>query len=185
MTQINNSKILIISTNGFEQSELETPQEQLSKAGATVHVASPDGKAIKGWDGGDWGNSVDADLKVADVDVSSYDALVLPGGLINPDILRMNNDVIKIIQQFVNDGKVVAAICHGPWLLIEAGVVKGREMTCFKSIRTDLMNAGAIVVDKKVAVSNGIITSRNPDDLDAFCDKIIEEVCEGQHARAA
>lgn len=185
MTKISNANVLIISTNGFEQSELETPKTQLTEAGATVHVATLDGESIKGFSDGDWGDSVSADLKVSDVSVSDYDALVLPGGQINPDLLRVESDVIDVIKQFVSEGKVVAAICHAPWLLIEAGVVKGREMTSYHSIRTDLKNAGANVVDKSVAVSNGIITSRNPDDLDAFCDKIIEEIREGKHARTA
>lgn len=183
MPKIDQSKILIMATDGFEQSELLTPVEKLRAAGAIVKIASPDGQSITGWDKDDWGQAVEADLKIRDANVADFDALVLPGGQMNPDVLRINDDAINTIRAFVSAGKVVAAICHAPWLLIEAGVVSGREMTSYKSIRTDLKNAGADVVDKAVAVSNGIITSRNPDDLDAFVSKIIEEIEEGDHAR--
>lgn len=185
MTDITNSKMLIMSTDGFEQSELFVPLEKLKAAGAQVHVATLDGKAIKGWDAGDWGKSIDADLKISDIDVESYDALVLPGGQINPDILRADKTAVAKVRDFVTHDKIVAAICHAPWLLIEAGIVEGREMTSYHSIRTDLRNAGANVVNKDVAISNGIITSRSPDDLDAFVAKIIEEVKEGEHKREA
>jgi len=185
MSKIADAKILIMSTHGFEQSELFTPLEQLRQAGATVHVATPDGASIKGWDKNDWGKSVEADLKISDIRFEDYDALVLPGGQINPDILRTNDAAVGLVRDFVTGNKIVAAICHAPWMLIEAGVVKGREMTSYHSIRTDLKNAGADVVDKAVATSNGIITSRSPDDLDAFVAKIIEEVEEGDHQRDA
>jgi len=185
MPKISESKILILSTNGFEQSELETPRDKLKAHGATVHVATPDGEDIKGWDGGDWGDTAKADKALSDVSVDDYDAIVLPGGQMNPDILRMNEDAISLIRKFVTGNKIVAAICHAPWLLIEAGVVEGREMTAWPSVRTDLKNAGANVVDQEVAISNGIITSRNPDDLPAFVAKIVEEVEEGEHKRKA
>ena len=185
MTDINNAKILIISTHGFEQSELEVPRDQLRDKGATVHVATLDGKVAKGWDDGDWGREAEADLKIADVNVSDYDALVIPGGQINPDLLRVEDDVIGKVRGFADAGKVIAAVCHAPWVLIEAGLVKGRELTSYGSIRTDLENAGANWVDKSVAVSKGIITSRNPDDLDDFVAKIVEEVEEGKHDRDA
>lgn len=183
MPDIAESAILILSTHGFEQSELEVPRDKLRAAGATVHVATPDGAAIRGWDGDGWGREAEADLTIANVRVEDYDALVLPGGQINPDLLRVDSDAIGKVRDFVAAGKIVAAICHAPWLLIEAGVVEGREMTGYPSIRTDLRNAGADVVDKAVAISNGIITSRNPDDLEAFVDKILEEVKEGRHPR--
>lgn len=183
MPKVENAKILIIATNGFEQSELEVPLKKLTEHGATVKVATPDGNDITGWDGGNWGKSVKADLQVADVNVSDYIALVLPGGQINPDILRTDEKVVATIREFVEKDKIVAAICHAPWLLIEAGVVRGREMTGYTSIRTDLKNAGANVVDKEVAISNGIITSRTPEDLNAFVSKIVEEVEEGEHER--
>lgn len=183
MPKLNESKILIMATHGFEQSELFTPLEKLKEAGATVHVATPDGEAITGWNKKDWGKSVDADLKIADVKIDDYIALLLPGGQINPDLLRVDETAVSKIREFVKNDKIIAAICHAPWLLIEAGVVEGREMTAYPSIRTDLKNAGANVVDKEVAISNGIITSRDPDDLEAFVSKIIEEVREGEHQR--
>lgn len=183
MTKMNEAKILIMATHGFEQSELMVPLEKLKQEGATVHAATPDGEAITGWDQKDWGKSVDADLKISDVKVDDYIALVLPGGQINPDLLRVDEKAINKIREFVKNDKIIAAICHAPWLLIEAGVVEGREMTSYPSIRTDLKNAGAHVVDKQVAISNGIITSRNPNDLDAFVSKIVEEVREGEHER--
>lgn len=183
MTNLNDAKILIMATHGFEQSELFTPLEKLKEAGATVHVATPDGEAIKGWNDKDWGKSVDADLKIADVKIDDYIALVLPGGQINPDLLRLDETAVSKIREFAKKDKIIAAICHAPWLLIEAGLVEGREMTSYPSIRTDLKNAGAKVVDKEVAVANGIITSRDPNDLDAFVSKIIEEIREGEHER--
>jgi protease I len=185
MQKIDNEKILIMSTNGFEQSELEVPLTKLKDAGATVHVATPDGKDIKGWKDGNWGDTVAADIKISDVVVDDYICVVLPGGQINPDILRADEIAVQKVRDFVTQDKIVAAICHAPWLLIEAGVVDGREMTGYKSIHTDLKNAGAQVIDAPVAISNGIITSRSPEDLDAFVAKIIEEVREGEHPRNA
>jgi len=185
MPAIDQAKILIMATHGFEQSELEVPRDKLREAGATVHLATTDGKAAKGWDKTDWGREAEADLAIEAVNVSDYDALVLPGGQINPDLLRVNDDVISVVQGFVKDGRIVAAICHAPWILVEAGVVEGRRMTSYHSIRTDVKNAGADWVDEPVVVSNGIVTSRNPGDLDAFVGKIIEEVEEDRHARSA
>ncbi|MDQ0316371.1 type 1 glutamine amidotransferase domain-containing protein [Amorphus orientalis] len=185
MPKITDSKILIVATNGFEQSELEVPLTKLRDAGATVHVATLDGKAIRGWDKTDWGNEVPGDAKVSDVNPSDYNAIVLPGGQINPDLLRVEGDVMKVLRHFIDTGKPVAAICHAPWLLIEADAVRGREATSYKSIKTDMINAGALWRDEPVVVSEGIITSRNPGDLDAFVGKIIEEVEEGRHERKA
>jgi protease I len=185
MPTISKAKIAILATKGFEQSELEVPREMLRNAGATVHVITPDGKAIRGWDNNDWGAEVDADKALGSVDVSDYDALVLPGGQINPDLLRVNDKAVSLVRDFVRDGRVVAAVCHAPWLLIEAGVVEGRDMTSYQSIRTDLENAGANWLDREVVTSNGIVTSRNPDDLQAFTAKIIEEVEEGRHDRVS
>ncbi|WP_296418069.1 type 1 glutamine amidotransferase domain-containing protein [Pseudooctadecabacter sp.] len=183
MPTIDASKILIVSTHGFEQSELEFPRDQLRAKGATVHVATLDGNAIKGWEGDDWGREAEADLKIADAKVEDYDALVLPGGQINPDLLRVDKDTMLLIRAFADAGKIIAAVCHAPWLLVEAGIAKGREMTSYHSIRTDVENAGANWVDQSVAISNGIITSRNPDDLKDFVSKIVEEVEEGKHPR--
>ena len=185
MPELKNANILIMSTDGFEQSELEVPLEKLKQAGATVHVATLDGDAIKGWDQTDWGNTVQADLKISDVKVDDYIALVLPGGQINPDLLRVEDKAVQLVRDFVTGNKIVAAICHAPWLLIEAGVVEGREMTSYHSIATDMKNAGAKWVDQEIAIDNGIITSRSPADLEAFVSKIIEEVKEGEHKRDA
>jgi protease I len=181
MTDIAQSRILIIATNGFEQSELEVPRDTLRKAGAKVDVATLDGKEIRGWDKTDWGRNADADLKIADAKVDNYDALVIPGGVINPDKLRVDEDAMRIVRGFLNSGKIVAAVCHGPWLLVQADALNGRQATSYKSIRKDVENAGAKWVDQEVVVDKGIITSRNPGDLDAFTKKIIEEVREGRH----
>ncbi|MFZ5963074.1 type 1 glutamine amidotransferase domain-containing protein [Thalassococcus sp. BH17M4-6] len=185
MPSITESKILILSTHGFEQSELEVPRDELRKAGATVHVASLDGKPIKGWDTDDWGNEAEADLALADVNVADYDALVLPGGQINPDLLRVENDALKTVTGFFGAGKTIAAICHAPWILVEAGIAKGRQMTSYHSIKTDVQNAGAHWQDVEVIADQGIVTSRNPGDLSAFVAKIIEEIEEGAHDRRA
>jgi protease I len=178
MTDIGNARILIVATDGFEQSELLTPRDQLSQKGATVHVASPDGEDIKGWDGGDWGETVHVDKPITASDADSYDALVLPGGQINPDKLRLNKEALDLIQRFNQQGKPIAAICHAPWLLAETGIAKGRTLTAYDSIRTDLRNAGATVVDQEVVRDENIITSRNPGDLDAFVNEIADAVSE-------
>jgi protease I len=167
-------RILIIAADGFEQSELEVPLERLKDAGAEVDIASIEAGEITGWDTDDWGDDIEVDLRIADANVDNYDALVLPGGQINPDLLRVEPDAISLIQGFAEAGKPVAAVCHAPWLLIEAGLASGRRMTSYKSIRTDVANAGATVVDEAVVVDGNIITSRCPDDLPAFCDAIIE-----------
>ncbi|WP_435310240.1 type 1 glutamine amidotransferase domain-containing protein [Primorskyibacter sedentarius] len=185
MPQITDAKILIVATHGFEQSELEAPRDRLGAAGATVHLATLDGKPARGWDGDDWGHEVPADLSLDDVDPADYDALVLPGGQINPDLLRVEEDVLTLVRSFHDSGKTLAAICHAPWILIEAGIVKGRDMTSYKSISTDVKNAGANWKDEAVVTDQGLITSRNPNDLDAFISKIIEEVEEGKHDRKA
>jgi protease I len=185
MTDIIQAKILILATDGFEESELTVPHSTLKAAGATVTVAAPKSRqnetSIRGWDKTDWGQDVTVDIDLETVDPSAYDALVLPGGQINPDKLRLESKAIEVIRSFLTSGKVVAAICHGPWLLIEAGAAKGRDLTSFPSIKTDVINAGGKWHDKEVVTDQGIITSRNPDDLEAFCKKIIEEIGEGSH----
>jgi protease I len=181
--QLDNKKIAILATNGFEQSELEVPRDKLKAAGATVHVVSLEAGEIKGWDKKDWGRPVKVDRTLVQVSADEYDAVVLPGGQINPDLLRVEPKAIAFIKDFFNQKKIVAAVCDAPWLLIEAGIAKGRKMTSYKSIRTDVMNAGAKWEDSAVVVDNGIITSRKAGDLDAFSAKIIEEINEGKHDR--
>src|ERR1700761_3300623 len=157
MPDIKQSKILLIATNGFEQAELEVPRDKLRAAGATLDIASPDGKEIKGWDKTEWGRPASVDLKIADAKCNEYDALVIPGGVMNPDKLRIDDDALRVVREFLSSGKVVAAVCHGPWLLVQADALKGREATSYPSIRKDVENAGAQWVDEE-AVDNGIIT---------------------------
>lgn len=183
MNDVANSRILIIATNGFEQAELEVPRDKLRQTGARVDIASPDGKSIRGWDMKDWGRTADVDLKISDAKCEDYDALVIPGGVINPDKLRMDKEAMNLVHEFLASGKVVAAVCHGPWLLVQADALHGRQATSWPSLRKDLENAGAFWVDRDVVVDEGIITSRKPDDLNAFVSKIIEELGEGRHYR--
>lgn len=173
-------RILIMATDGFEQSELEVPRERLEEAGADVDIASLETGQIKGWDEDDWGDKIDVDLLIGDARADDYDALVLPGGQINPDFLRVEDKAITLIRDFADAGKPVAAICHAPWLLVEAGLAKGKRMTSYKSIRTDVANAGAEVIDEAVVVDGAMITSRCPDDLPAFCDAIIAALAPGE-----
>lgn len=168
--------ILIIATDGFEQSELEQPKKLLEEAGAKTVVASLEAGEIKGWKDGDWGNSIAVETTIDQVKADDFDALLLPGGQMNPDILRMNDTVIDLIKQFDKAGKPIAAICHAPWLLIEAGLVDGKVVTAWPSVRTDLKNAGGQVIDRKVAVDGNLITSRNPDDIPAFTEALMDAV---------
>jgi|TARA_R110002020_G_scaffold50864_4_gene144166 protease I len=185
MADIKSSSILILATDGYERSELRVPLDDLRKQGANVKIASPKSGQIKSWDETDWGDSVDVDMLASDVNVEDFDAIVLPGGQINPDVLRTDEDAMRVVRDFVKSGKPVAAICHAPWLLVEADALRGRKATSYPSIKTDVRNAGANWVDEEVVVDNGIITSRSPKDLPAFVAKIIEEVKEGRHDRRA
>jgi protease I len=182
-TNLGGKKVAFVATNGFEQSELMEPREALLKAGARVDIVSPESNPIRGWRHGEWTSSVPVDVLVSKAKAEDYDALVLPGGVINPDHLRRNPQVLEFVRGFFDAGKPVGAICHGPWTLIDAGVVRGRNMTSYQSIQTDLKNAGADWVDEAVVVDNGLVTSRDPDDLHAFIDKLIEEIAEGSHAK--
>lgn len=178
-------KIAILSTHGFEQSELEVPHERLKEHGATVEVVSPEPGEIRGWDKKDWGRPVKVDVSLDRARPEDYDAIVLPGGQINPDLLRINDTALQLIRAIYDQRKVVAAVCHAPWLLIETGIIKGRRATSYKSIKTDMINAGAKWEDSEVVAEQGIVTSRHPGDLEAFSRKIMEEVAEGRHERGA
>lgn len=181
MGRLDNKKIAILSADGFEEVELTSPRDALKDAGAKVEIVSLKKGKIKSWKDKNWNMEIDVDQAVSDVSASDYDGLMLPGGVINPDLLRRDDHVINFVREFFEQGKPVAAICHGPWTLVEAGVVEGRTMTSFKSIKTDLINAGANWVDQEVVVDQGLTTSRNPNDLPAFNDKMIEEFAEGVH----
>jgi protease I len=183
MTDIKQAKVAILATHGFEQSELQVPLQKLREAGATVQVVSPEKGSIRGWKHKDWGESVPVDRTLDEAKPDEFDAIVLPGGQINPDLLRADAKALQFIKSFLDAGKVVAAICHGPWLLVELDAVRGRNVTSYHSIKTDVKNAGGKWVDKDVVTDRGIITSRNPDDLNAFTAKIIEEIGEGTHDR--
>lgn len=175
-------KIAVLATDGFEQVELTQPVGALRAAGAEVEIVSPKAGEIQGFEHHDKGKTVAVDRTLEDANAGEYAGLVLPGGVINPDALRIEAKAIAFIKGFTEAGKPVAAICHGPWTLINAGAVEGRRMTSWPSLQADLENAGAQWVDEEVVVDNGLVTSRNPDDLPAFCQKMIEEFAEGRHA---
>lgn len=179
---ITGKRVAVLVDNGFEQTELEQPMEALRKAGAEAVIVSPQEQKVKGWQHTDWGDEFDVDVNLAEADADAFDALVLPGGQMNPDNLRVNDRAVAFARAFFDAGKPVAAICHGPWLLIEADVVRGRRMTSWPSLRTDLRNAGAEWLDEAVVVDSGLVTSRKPDDLPQFNSKMIEEIAEGVHA---
>lgn len=175
-------KVAILATHGFEESELSSPKEHLEQQGWTAHIVSPKSGTIKAWAEKDWGKEYDVDKTLDEVTASDYDALVLPGGVINPDQLRTNKAAISFVQEFFNQHKPVAAICHGPQILISANAVEGRKMTSVESISIDLKNAGAQWEDSEVVVDQGLVTSRTPKDLPAFNAKMVEEIKEGKHA---
>ncbi len=177
--------VAVLATDGFEQSELTEPLRALKDAGADAHVIAPKAGEIQGMKHDEKGDKIRVDKTLGDADANDYDALVLPGGVANPDKLRLEREAIAFIRRFVEDDKPIAAICHGPWTLIDAGGVEGRTLTSWPSLKHDLKNAGANWVDEEVVVDNGLVTSRKPDDLPAFCAKMIEEIAEGRHANGA
>ncbi len=178
---LHGKRVAILATDGFEQSELESPAAALREAGAKVDLVSLKSGSIRPWDGEKLGQGIAVDLVVEEADPATFDALVLPGGVINPDRLRMNPDAVAFVRGFFAAGKPVGAICHGPWMLVEADVVDGRKVTSYASIRRDMINAGANWVDEPVVTDRGLVTSRKPDDLPQFNAKLIEEIGEGIH----
>jgi len=183
--KLSGKKVAIVVTDGFEEVEMTEPRRALQAEGAETVIVSPKGDRVKGWNHTQWGESFDVDVPIQQAHPEDYDALLLPGGAMNPDKLRMDQKVVSFVRSFFDEGKPVAAICHGPWLLIDAGVVEGRRVTSWPSIRIDLRNAGADVVDEEVVVDRGLVTSRMPDDIPAFNRKMVEEFAEGQHKAAA
>jgi protease I len=181
--KLSGKKVAILVANGFEQVEMTEPKKALEEAGAKTSIVSPESGKVKGWKLTEWGDEFPVDMPLENAKADDFDALVLPGGVMNPDKLRRNEWALQFVRAFFESGKPIAAICHGPWTLIDAGVVEGRTMTSYPSIQTDLKNAGAKWVDKEVVVDNGLVTSRKPDDIPAFNGKMIEEISEGVHAR--
>ena len=182
MATLTGKKVAILTENGFEEVELTSPKKALEDAGAEVEIVSPQKDKVKAWAHDHWSIELPVDINVKDVEPNEYDALMIPGGVLNPDKMRLNESCVKFAQHFLKEGKPVAAICHGPQLLIETGMLEGRSMTSYPSIKTDLMNAGAFWIDREVVVDDGLVTSRSPQDLDAFNKKMIEEIKEGQHS---
>jgi protease I len=182
--KLNNLRVAILVDNGFEQVELTEPQKALEQAGATTQIVSPAEGKVKGWQHTEWGDEFPVDVVLDDANSKGFDALLLPGGVMNPDKLRMNERAIAFIKEFFDAGKPVAAICHGPWTLIEAGQVKGRTLTSYPSIKSDLINAGAKWVDKEVVNEDGVVTSRKPDDIPAFNREMIALFSEFQNKQS-
>ncbi len=179
--KLSGKKVAILATHGFEQVELTGPREALKEAGATTHLVSPEGGSIQGYNHDKPADQFPVDVVLKNVNPNDYDALLLPGGVANPDTLRINPEAVSFVKSFVASGKPIAAICHGPWTLIETGVVRGRKMTSWPSLKSDLRNAGANWVDEEVVTDHGLVTSRNPSDIPAFNRKMIEEFAEGNH----
>lgn len=184
MDTLSGKKVAILTENGFEESELTSPKQALEQAGAQVDIVSPQRDKVRAWDHDHWSIVLPVDVVLKDARAEDYDALMVPGGVFNPDKMRMNKDCVEFAQHFLESGKPVAAICHGPQLLIETGLLKGRKMTSYPSVQTDLKNAGVNWVDQEVVVDKGLVTSRSPKDLEAFNKKMIEEIREGVHAAA-
>lgn len=184
MKTLEGKKVAILTESGFEEEELISPKRALEEAGATVHIISPQEKTVKGWSHDHWSIDLPVDVNVSRANTEDYDALMIPGGVINPDKMRINKDCVAFASEFLESGKPIGAICHGPQLLIETRMLSGRDLTSYPSLKTDLTNAGANWTDNEVVVDNGLVTSRTPKDLPAFNKKLIEEVAEGQHQPA-
>ena len=184
MKNLKEKRVAIITENGFEEVELTSPKKVMEDAGIKVDVISPQKNKVKAWDKDHWSIEIPVDVNITDANADDYDALMIPGGVMNPDKMRTNEDCIQFAKSFLESGKPVAAICHGPQLLIETGLLNGREMTSYPSLKTDLINAGVNWKDKEVIVDNGLVTSRSPKDLEAFNKKLLEEIKEGMHEPA-
>ena len=182
MATLKGKKVAILTESGFEEVELTSPKKALEDAGARVEIVSPQKEKVKAWAHDHWSIELPVDVNVEEADPNNYDALMIPGGVLNPDKMRMNDKCVEFAQHFLQEGKPVAAICHGPQLLIETGMLEGRNMTSYPSVKTDLINAGATWADREVIVDNGLVTSRSPKDLEAFNKKMIEEIKEGKHS---
>lgn len=182
MANLKDLKVAILTENGFEQIELLSPKQAMEEKGVTVHIVSPQKNEVRAWDEKDWGITVTVDRPLDQAQPEDYDGLVLPGGVLNPDKLRLNKKAVDFIRHFLESSKPLAVICHGPQTMIETGMLHGRTMTSYPAIRTDLENAGVNWVDKEVVVDNGLVSSRSPEDLDAFNKKLLEELAEGVHA---
>jgi protease I len=180
--RLNGKRIAILATDGVEQVELAAPRDALNMAGAKTSVVSPKSGQIKAWQHDHWGDMIPVDVTLGSANADDFDALMLPGGVMNPDHLRMEPKAVEFVRAFFDEGKPVAAICHAPWMLVEADVVRGRTVTSWPSLHTDLQNAGADWVDREVVTDEGLVTSRKPDDIPAFNLKMIEEFAEGPHA---
>ena len=180
--RLQGKRVAFLVTDGFEQVELESPRQALDEAGALTEIVAPGSGMVRGWKHTEWGDKFEIDKSLSEANPHEYGALVLPGGVISPEKLRVNPDAVEFARDFFRHGKPVGAICHGPWTLINAGVVEGRRMTSYESVKTDLENAGADWEDSEVVVDNGLVTSRQPSDLAAFNRKLIEEIEEGPHS---
>ena len=181
--ELRGKRVAVLVADGFEQVEMTEPVQALKDAGAGTILVSPEKERVKGWQHDHWGDEFRVELPLERAAVRDFDALLLPGGVMNPDHLRMNDKAVELVRGFIEAGKPVAAICHGPWMLVEADAVRGRRLTSWPSLQTDIRNAGGEWVDEEVVTDNGLVTSRRPDDIPAFNDKMIEEFAEGRHER--
>ena len=184
MPDMNQKRIAILTENGFEEVELTSPKKAMEDAGMKVDIISSEKEKVKGWNHDHWSIELAVDVNLSEANPFDYDALMIPGGVINPDKMRINKEYVNFAKDFMEAGKPVAAICHGPQLLIETGLLEGRKMTSYPSVKTDLINAGAHWEDSEVVVDNGLVTSRSPKDLEAFNKKLLEEIKEGMHEPA-